>query len=74
VQGHAKIDAAKYNWNQTSNPAYADAYTNPKDAAAKFDIPAEADIQPAAERPSRFDRWFYLEGGVRLIELPGQKD
>ena len=60
-----EVDSNEINYNQTSN---ADLESYAQDVAA-LDIPAEADVQPPAERPSQYDDWFYIKQEYSLVEV-----
>lgn len=68
VQGN--VDSNSINYNQTSrsdiNASYIEASTTTK----TFDLPTESNELPAEPKPTEYDQWYYLAGGVKLIELP----
>ncbi|VZI20256.1 unnamed protein product [Fusarium fujikuroi] len=64
-----KVDSNEINYNQTSTKSYK-SYVKSKDATKKFDIPAKSNILPAAERPAKYDLWYYLDKDYKLIQLP----
>lgn len=64
-----KVDSNEINYNQTSTKSYK-SYVKSKDATKKFDIPAKSNILPAAERPAKYDLWYYLDKDSKLIQLP----
>lgn len=67
-----KSDPNEIALNQTSHPRWCSTYIPSDEATETFDIPAEADVKPAAARPTQYDFWYYLDEDFNLIELPGQ--
>lgn len=63
-----KVDSNEINYNQTSSKSYK-SYVKSKDATKKFGLPVEPKILPAAERPAKYDLWYYLDKDYKLIEL-----
>ena len=66
-----KVDSNEINYNQTSSKKYK-SYIKSKDATKKFGLPAESKVLPAAERPEKYDLWYYLDKDFKLIELGKQ--
>ena len=66
-----KVDSNEINYNQTSTKKYKKSFVRSKDATKKFNLPAKSSVLPAAERPAKYDQWFYLDGDYKLIQLPG---
>lgn len=64
-----KVDSNEINYNQTSTKKYK-SYVKSKDATKKFGLPAKANVLPAAERPTKYDLWYYLDKDYKLITLP----
>lgn len=64
-----KVDSNEINYNQTSTKKYK-SYVKSKDATKKFGLPAKANVLPAAERPAKYDLWYYLDRDYKLIKLP----
>lgn len=62
----------KISLNQTTMPTFCNTYTAPGDATEKFDIPAQSDIQPAAEIPDKYKYWYYLDEEFNVITVPGE--
>lgn len=56
--------------SQTSQPTICGSYIPSKDTTKKFDIPKKSDIKPAAPRPAKYDKWFYLD--ENFLPLPEQ--
>lgn len=56
---------------QTSNPRLCKSYVKSEDATERFEIPPEASIAPAAERPEKYDKWYYVDADFQ--PLPGQE-
>ncbi|CAM1500498.1 Fc.00g096600.m01.CDS01 [Cosmosporella sp. VM-42] len=65
-----KVDSNKINYNQTSTKGIQKSYVRSQDATEAFDIPAESSILPAAEKPEKYDKWYYLDADYKLMELP----
>ncbi|OQE16333.1 hypothetical protein PENFLA_c028G02188 [Penicillium flavigenum] len=63
-----KVDSNEINYNQTSRPSIPDSFVPSRAAVRRLDIPAKSDPKRAAERPARFDQWFYLDEELGLIE------
>lgn len=68
MKGETKKE--KINRDQTSNPRWCKTYVASSNATAKFDIPAESNILPPAERPVQYDYWYYLDSNFDIV--PGQ--
>jgi len=60
-----EVDANEINFNQTTD-AELESYVQD---TGIFEIPDEDDILPAAERPDRYDDWFYLKQEASLVEV-----
>ncbi|KAH7306029.1 inorganic pyrophosphatase [Stachybotrys elegans] len=70
VRGETKVN--KIRINQTSNPTWCKSYIPSQEAAAAFDIPAESNVLPPAERPAKYDRFYYLDTDFATIDVPGE--
>lgn len=66
-----KVDSNEINYNQTSTSKYSNSFVRSRDATSRFNIPAESNALPAAEKPARYGQWFYLDADCKLIQLPG---
>jgi inorganic pyrophosphatase len=64
-----KVDSNEINYNQTSSKNFKKSYVKSKDATKKFGLPEESKILPAAERPAKYDLWYYLDEDYKLIKL-----
>lgn len=64
------VDSNSINYNQTSrsdiNASYIEASTTTK----TFELPSESKELPAEPKPTEYDQWYYLAGGVEVIEVP----
>lgn len=69
---NGKEDPGDISIKQTSNPKLCNSFVSSKKATKKFDIPEESDIEPAAEKPAKYDMWYYLDDNFEPIALPGQ--
>lgn len=67
---HGKTEVEEISTWQTSRPSLCKSYVASEDATEQFDIPAESDIKDPAERPSKYDRWYYLDEDFEIV--PGQ--
>lgn len=67
---HGETEVEKIDIWQTSRPSLCKSYVASEDATKEFDIPAKSDIQEPAERPSKYDHWYYLDENFEI--LPGQ--
>ncbi|KAF4977920.1 hypothetical protein FZEAL_5625 [Fusarium zealandicum] len=65
-----KVDSNEINYNQTSTKKYKKSFVRSKDATKKFELPAKSNILPAAERPEKYDLWYYLDEDYKLIVFP----
>ncbi|KAF5006210.1 hypothetical protein FDECE_7369 [Fusarium decemcellulare] len=65
-----KVDSNEINYNQTSTKKYKKSYVRSKDATKKFNLPTKSSVLPPAERPAKYDQWYYLDEDYKLIELP----
>ncbi|KAI7161867.1 hypothetical protein KC349_g2533 [Hortaea werneckii] len=61
------VDSNEISYNQTTMIRYNDSYIQPGEAATKFDIPRDSDIQPAAEKPEKFQEYYYIGSNLELI-------
>ena len=52
--------------NQTSFEAF-ESFVEPAEAGEMFEIPFEDDVQPAAQKPARYDEWYYLDAEFGLV-------
>ncbi|KAF7537631.1 hypothetical protein G7Z17_g12815 [Cylindrodendrum hubeiense] len=64
-----RVDSNEISYNQTSHRDWKKSYVDSKDATKKFKIPKKSKILPAAERPAKYDNWYYLDEDYKLIEL-----
>jgi inorganic pyrophosphatase len=53
--------------NQTSFKEF-ESYIEPSETEKEFEIPAEDDVRPAAEKPKEYDEWYYLDEDFQLIQ------
>jgi inorganic pyrophosphatase len=67
---NGKVDSNSINYNQTSQSNIQGSHIASSTATESFDIPTESNELPAQPKPSQFDQWYYLAGGVKLIEVP----
>ncbi|KAK1637689.1 inorganic pyrophosphatase [Colletotrichum phormii] len=65
-----EVDSNEINYNQTSQPDVENSFVDKATTTAKFNIPAESRIDPAAPRPEKADRWYYLDSDASLIDVP----
>ncbi|KPM42720.1 hypothetical protein AK830_g3810 [Neonectria ditissima] len=65
-----RVDANEINFNQTSNKSWKKSYVKSKDATRRFGIPVKSNVLPAAERPEKYDSWYYLDEDYKLVVLP----
>ncbi|KAK1710570.1 hypothetical protein CaCOL14_004511 [Colletotrichum acutatum] len=65
-----EVDSNEINYNQTSRPDVENSFVNKATTTAKFNIPAESRIDPAAPRPEKADGWYYLDSDANLIVVP----
>lgn len=65
-----KVDSNSINYDQTSRSDANNSCIAFSEATRSFGIPAESKELPAQPKPSRYDEWYYLAGGVKLIEVP----
>ena len=65
-----RVDSNEINYNQTSSKNIRKSYVRSQDATDIFDIPASSSILPAAEKPEKYDIWYYLDADYNLIKLP----
>ncbi|UQC81985.1 inorganic pyrophosphatase [Colletotrichum lupini] len=65
-----EVDSNEINYNQTSRPDVENSFINKATTTAEFNIPAESRIDPAAPRPEKADRWYYLDSDADLIVVP----
>ncbi|KFA66697.1 hypothetical protein S40285_05004 [Stachybotrys chlorohalonatus IBT 40285] len=70
VRGVTQVE--EISTNQTSHPAWCRSYVPADQTTELFDVPAQSNILPAAERPSRYDRWYYLDADFQPIDVPGE--
>ncbi|RMY64026.1 hypothetical protein D0863_10126 [Hortaea werneckii] len=61
------VDSNEISYNQTTMARYSDSYVQPDEAASRFDIPRSSDIQPAAEKPQKFQEYYYISPNLELI-------
>lgn len=66
-----KVDSNEINYNQTSQPRIEGSYIDATRTTETFQLPAESRELPAEPKPTEYDQWYYLAGGVKLIEVPG---
>jgi inorganic pyrophosphatase len=65
VKGH--IDSNTINFNQTTHSDFI-GYTEPSKTTATFDIPSKSNVLPDEPKPSKFNDWYYLYAGAKLVE------
>ena len=53
--------------NQTSFEGF-ESFVEPAEAGEVFGIPKEDEVLPVAEKPARYDEWFYLDAEFGLIQ------
>jgi inorganic pyrophosphatase len=58
--------------NQTSHPSWCKTYIKSEDTTKAFELPTKSDIQPAAAKPEKYDRWYYLDADFKPIAVPGE--
>lgn len=68
IQGN--VDSNTINYNQTSHSNIEASYVQSSAATETFDLPSESNELPAKPKPTEYDQWYYLAGGVKLIEVP----
>lgn len=64
------VDSNSINYNQTSRPDIAKSYVEASTTTEQFELPSESNELPAEPKPTEYDQWSYLAGGVKLIEVP----
>jgi inorganic pyrophosphatase len=57
--------------NQTSFEGF-ESFVEPAEAGDVFESPEEDEVLPAAEKPARYDEWYYLDREFGLI-LQGRR-
>jgi len=62
------VDSNAISYNQTTMARYNNSYIQPGEAATRFDIPRDSDIQPEAEKPERFQEYYYIGSNLELID------
>lgn len=65
-----KVDSNEINYNQTATKKYKKSYVRSDRATKFFDIPKKSMVLPAAERPEKYDQWYYLDEDFKLVVLP----
>ncbi|OHF01789.1 inorganic pyrophosphatase [Colletotrichum orchidophilum] len=65
-----EVDSNEINYNQTSRPDVENSFLNKSSTTARFNIPAESRVDPAAPRPEKAERWYYLDSDSNLIVVP----
>lgn len=65
-----QVDSNEINYNQTSRPDVKKSFIEKGSTMARFNIPAESKIEPAAPKPEKYDRWYYLDSNDSLIVVP----
>ncbi|GJC93213.1 inorganic pyrophosphatase [Colletotrichum higginsianum] len=65
-----QVDSNEINYNQTSRPDVKKSFIEKGSTTARFNIPAESKIEPAAPKPEKYDRWYYLDSNDSLIVVP----
>jgi inorganic pyrophosphatase len=68
VRGEA-VDSNEINYNQTSNTSAGKSYVESGKATGTFGIPRKADIKAPAEKPAKYDKWYYLTTKNELVEI-----
>ncbi|GIZ38523.1 hypothetical protein CKM354_000193900 [Cercospora kikuchii] len=66
-----EVDSNEINYNQTSSAEYNNSYVEPGSVWDELEIPRWSTYGQAAQKPERFNRWYYLDGNEELIVLPG---
>ncbi|OTA36949.1 hypothetical protein BTJ68_02349 [Hortaea werneckii EXF-2000] len=61
------VDSNEISYNQTTMARYSDSYVQPNEAASRFDIPRSSDILPAAEKPEKFQEYYYISSNLELL-------
>ncbi|KAI9155456.1 Inorganic pyrophosphatase [Paramyrothecium foliicola] len=62
----------KISLNQTSHPTWCKNYIRSNETTEAFDLPKESNILPAAAKPEKYDRWYYLDSEFQPIAVPGE--
>ncbi|KAL9473313.1 hypothetical protein ACSS6W_007693 [Trichoderma asperelloides] len=62
-----KEDPGKISTSQTSQPSMCESYIASKDATKEFNLPKKSKIEPAAPRPAKYDKWFYLDENFEVL-------
>ncbi|EHK46961.1 hypothetical protein TRIATDRAFT_298819 [Trichoderma atroviride IMI 206040] len=62
-----KEDPGKISISQTSQPSICSSYISSKDATDEFDLPKKSKIEPAAMRPAKYDKWYYIDENFRIL-------
>ncbi|KAK1239913.1 hypothetical protein MKX08_007355 [Trichoderma sp. CBMAI-0020] len=62
-----KEDPGKISISQTSQPSICNSYISSKDATDEFDLPKKSKIEPAAPRPAKYDKWYYIDENFRVL-------
>ncbi|KAF6809334.1 inorganic pyrophosphatase [Colletotrichum musicola] len=65
-----EVDSNEINYNQTSRPDVSGSYVKSKATTKMFKLPRKSRVEPAAERPAKYDGWFYLDANYTLLEVP----
>ena len=63
---------SKISLNQTSHPTWCKNYIKSEDTTKAFKLPTKSDIKPAAAKPEKYDRWYYLDSKFQPIAVPGE--
>ena len=64
-----EVDSKEINYNQTTVSDAGESFVEPASTTEEFGIPPESSIEPAAEKPQRFQSWYYLGWDFGLVEL-----
>ncbi|KXJ89048.1 inorganic pyrophosphatase [Microdochium bolleyi] len=64
-----QVKPGEINYNQTSMPELENSYVSACNVSKNFGIPATSNVLPAAEKPAKYDRWYYLNEKFELIKI-----
>ncbi|KAL7921368.1 inorganic pyrophosphatase [Trichoderma austrokoningii] len=62
-----KEDPGKISIEQTSQPDLCKTYISSKDATKEFNLPKKSKIEPAAPRPAKYDKWYYIDENFQIL-------
>ncbi|PPJ52694.1 hypothetical protein CBER1_10828 [Cercospora berteroae] len=66
-----EVDSNEINYNQTSSTEYNNSYVEPGTAWDELEIPRWSTYGQAAQKPERYNGWYYLDDNEELIVLRG---